>query len=194
MNTSLRILLFTVVTLQIALPVYAEQPDGKNVETAASTATKTTGNEESEPSKSPQITWHNYEKGLELAKKEDKMLVIDFTTSWCGWCKRMERETFANQEVIEFFNENVVAVKVWGDSNTKTSHEGETMSEKALTRTYGVRGFPTFWFLDSEGNRIGPSPGYKKTEQFLPLIQYVAGNHYKTMSYENYLENKSTIK
>jgi thioredoxin-related protein len=71
------------------------------------------------------------------------------------------------------------------------SHEGERVSERRLTKAYGVRGFPTFWFLDSEGKRIGPAPGYKPTSSFLPLLRYVGGNHYKTMSYESFLKKET---
>ena len=72
------------------------------------------------------------------------------------------------------------------------SHQGERMSERTLTKAYGVRGFPTYWFLDSEGKRIGPAPGYKPSETFLPLLRYVGGSHYKTMSYENYLKKEAS--
>jgi thioredoxin-related protein len=137
------------------------------------------------------IEWLTYEEGLKKAKELKRPIVIDFTASWCGWCKRMDNETFADTKVIDYLNSNFVLVKVWGDSDKPTSHDGEVMSERNLTRVYGVRGFPTFWFLDSEGERIGPSPGYKKTVEFLPLVQYVAGSHYKTMSYENYLKSNT---
>jgi len=180
MRSSLRLLTSMMAVLIMASGAWAQDQkaaadDAKKVEKAKA--------EEAEG-----IDWLTYEEGMAKAKEHDKPILIDFTASWCGWCKRMDRETFSNAEVVDYMNDNLVPVKVWGDSDKKTSHNGEIMSEKALTRLYGVRGFPTFWFLNSQGEKIGPSPGYKQKDQFLPLIQYVAGDHYKSMSYESFLK------
>ncbi|MBI3871589.1 MAG: thioredoxin fold domain-containing protein [candidate division Zixibacteria bacterium] len=143
---------------------------------------------------SAEIVWLNYDAGLAKAKAENKPIMLDFTTTWCGWCKKMERETFTDPKVARYLHDKIVTVKVWGDDTSKAtmvSHNGERMTQRALTQVYGVRGFPTFWFLDSSGGQIGPSPGYKNVDQFLPLIEYVAGSHYKTMSYESYLKKRS---
>lgn len=137
------------------------------------------------------IQWFKYDQGVAKAKAEGKPIVIDFYTDWCGYCKKMDRSTFKDPQVIAFLRDNFVTVRVNGEAQTMVSHEGEQMSERMLTQTYGVRGFPTFWFLDSEGKRIGPAPGFKPTETFLPLLRYVGGSHYKTMSYENFLKKET---
>ncbi len=140
------------------------------------------------------ITWLGYDEGLAKAKSENKPILIDFTASWCGWCKRMDKETFSDPEVIGYISSKIVPVKVWGDDTTKAgmvTHEGERMTQRALTQIYQVRGFPCFWFLDPAAGKIGPAPGYKNKENFMPLVEYVAGNHYKTTSYENFLKKRS---
>jgi len=139
-----------------------------------------------------EVEWLSYDKGIEKAKAEGKPIVIDFYTDWCGYCKKMDRSTFKDPKIVGFLKDNFVTVRVNGDEKTKmVEHEGERMSERALTRSFGGRGYPTFWFLDSEGKKIGPAPGYKPTESFLPLLEYVGGNHYKTMSYENFLKKET---
>lgn len=151
---------------------------------------KATGNDET--AAKPGIEWLTYDQGITKAQAEDKPIVIDFYTDWCGYCKKMDRSTFKDPKVIEYMSANFVAVRVNGEEKTKmVSHDGERMSERSLTKSFGVRGFPTFWFLDSQGKKIGPAPGYKPTETFLPLLHYVRGNHYKTMSYENYLKKET---
>ena len=137
------------------------------------------------------VEWLNYDAGIAKAKKEGKPIVIDFYTDWCGWCKKMDKSTFQDDKVVDYLKNNFVTIRVNGESQSMVSHKGEKLSERLLTKAYGVRGFPTFWFLDSEGKQIGPAPGYKATDAFLNLLEYVGGNHYKTMSFENFVKSKS---
>jgi thioredoxin-related protein len=136
------------------------------------------------------IQWLSFDEGIAKAQKENKPIVIDFYTTWCGYCKKMDAGTFKDPEVVRYMRENFVGVRVNGEATSMVSHEGERISERELARSFGVRGFPTFWFLDSTGGKIGPAPGYKPKESFLPLLRYVGGSHYKTMSYESYLKKE----
>ena len=49
---------------------------------------------------------------IELAAKENKMVFIDFYTTWCGPCKRMSKEVFPQQEVGEYFNRTFISLKL----------------------------------------------------------------------------------
>ena len=48
----------------------------------------------------------------EKAQKENKSLFLDFYTSWCGYCKKMDRSTFVNSSVVNTMNANYVALKL----------------------------------------------------------------------------------
>lgn len=126
------------------------------------------------------IDWLNYEDALKLASETDKQVLIDFTTKTCGWCRRMEREAFADKRVIDYVNENFVATKVWGDSRRELTIDGFTTSEWRIAQEmYRVRGYPTFWFLESDGSKIGQQPGYQKPDGFLSLLQFVKDRKYE---------------
>ncbi|MFQ5607848.1 MAG: thioredoxin family protein [Candidatus Zixiibacteriota bacterium] len=129
--------------------------------------------------KPAEISWMPYEDGLRLAQEQDRQVLIDFSTAWCGYCKKMDRETFTDRRVIDYINENFIPVKVDGDSRREFEIDGFKTSEKRITKEiYGVRGFPTFWFLESDGAKIGQQPGYQPADGFLSLLEYVSDRKY----------------
>ncbi len=136
------------------------------------------------------VAWLRYDEGLELAKSTDKYLLVYFTVDWCGYCKVMERETFQSPDAISLINEGFVAVKVNGDSQMELDINGRIITEKDLTRLeYHVSGYPTFWLLKSNADRIGDIRGYKPKEQFLDMLSYIKDGAYETITFEEYMNN-----
>ncbi len=59
------------------------------------------------------VNWYPWnEKTLELAKKENKLLLISIGYSSCHWCHVMEKESFENEEVAKIMNDNFINVKI----------------------------------------------------------------------------------
>ncbi|MFQ5454407.1 MAG: thioredoxin family protein [Candidatus Zixiibacteriota bacterium] len=125
------------------------------------------------------IEWFAYDIGLKKAKKENKHVFIDFTAKWCGYCKKMEREAFSDSNVIKILNNDFVAVKVDGDSKKMLDIDGYKITEKNLTRhDYGVRGYPTFWFLKSDGTKLTNLRGYRTTDFITGALNYIKDYKY----------------
>jgi len=49
-----------------------------------------------------QIRWKDVNSGLQEGKSAHKYVLADVYTDWCGWCKRLDRDTFNNQSLINF--------------------------------------------------------------------------------------------
>ena len=131
--------------------------------------------------KPPEITWRSYEDGLALAKKQDKHVLVNFTTSWCGYCKKMDKTTFADLEVIKMIEDEFVAVKVDGDSKRELDVNGYKVTESALTKQeYHVQGYPTYWFLSPEASKLGALRGYQAKDQMMQALTFVAERKYDT--------------
>ncbi|WP_164108706.1 MULTISPECIES: thioredoxin family protein [Sphingobacterium] len=91
------------------------------------------------------------------AKKENKLIFLDGYTSWCAPCKWMEGNVFNQKEVADFYNSNFI--------NTKFDCEvGEGID---IAKKYGIRSFPTYLFLDSEGALVYRTGNRMEVEKFL---------------------------
>lgn len=88
------------------------------------------------------IDWEkDYDASLEKSKAENKPILMDIYTDWCGACKEMDKTTFANKNVADYIT-NFVALKY----NPEKSSNGNDILKK-----YSILGFPTMLFLNSDG-------------------------------------------
>ena len=140
--------------------------------------------------KNAQVTWLTFEKGSALSKKEKKMLVVDFYTDWCGWCKVMDKETYGHESVIKFAKEKLVLVKVNAESNEKTRFREKDYTYRELAAAFGVSGYPATAFIDANGEVLTLVSGYVTADKFLPILEFLSGGHHKTMKFEEFLEKK----
>lgn len=59
------------------------------------------------------VNWHAWNKEtLDLAKKENKLLLISIGYAACHWCHVMEHESFEDTDVAAIMNEHFINVKV----------------------------------------------------------------------------------
>ena len=129
--------------------------------------------------KNKEINWLSYDEGLTLASEQNKHVFIDFTAKWCGWCRKMEKEAFADKKVIELLSDHFISVRVDGDSKKILDINGYKISERNLTRSeYKVTGYPAFWFLKSDGSKLGRLKGYQTPEALTNILEYVKDYRY----------------
>lgn len=99
------------------------------------------------------ILWHSYDQGLELAKEQNKMMMIDFTSEWCSWCDKLDEDTYSDPSVIGLAGD-FVAVKVDVDEN------------KAIADKFQIEGLPTVVFASSGEVEIHRVVGYESSDGF----------------------------
>jgi thioredoxin-related protein len=88
-------------------------------------------------------------------------MVIYFRADWCTYCGQMEKETFGDAAVIEFLNNQAIAVKVDVDQ------------EKRIARLFGVRGLPATFLLMNNGEQVGPMPGFIPPRPYLSMLSKI---------------------
>jgi thioredoxin-related protein len=80
------------------------------------------------------------EQGIEKAKKENKKLFIDVYATWCGPCKYLDKNTFTDQDLGGFINENYIALKL----------DGEKEDGESLMLKFNLESYPSMLFLDAD--------------------------------------------
>ena len=138
--------------------------------------------------KSDKLSWMAFDAAAEKAKRENKHMIVDVYTTWCGWCKVMERQTYTNAEVVSYLNENFVLAKVNGESSAELHYKGEAMTERTFARKVGVTGFPTTYFLKPDADIIGGAPGFIPPDNFIIYAKYVNTKWYEKGSPQEYLK------
>lgn len=132
------------------------------------------------------IEWYDYEAGWVKAKAENKHMFVDFTATWCGWCKKLERSTFSQQPVIQALTEDFIPVKVWEKSPDTLEIDGlRIASEDLRRREFRANSFPQLWFVSPKGVRIGPVKGYVNATQLMQYFNMVKNYSYDSTLNEN---------
>ncbi len=90
----------------------------------------------------------------------------------------MDRSVLGDKDIETTLKKDFIYVRI----------DGEKAGE--LARLYGVRGFPSSWFLEPSGARIFEAPGYMDRPLFKKVLQYVKGGYYKTTGINDYLKRK----
>lgn len=152
------------------------------------------------------IKWMSFEEAVEKNRKNPKKIFIDVYTSWCGWCKVMDKNTFTDPVIIEKMNKYFYAVKLdaemrdtvraggklyvnAGPAGSRSSHQ------LAIALLNGKMSYPTTVYLDENINMLSPVPGYMKPADMEPILDFYGENYYKTVSWEEYQKNyKGSVK
>jgi len=152
----------------------------------------------------PKVKWYTIEEAEVLAKKEPKKIMIDVYTDWCGWCKKMDAETFSHPVIADFINKNYYPVKLNAESEEDIRFNGNTYKyvaqggrgyhELAAGLLSGRLSFPSIAYLNEKLELLGAIPGYRGPVDMEPLLNYISENKFMTQSLEEYQQTfKSKI-
>ncbi len=143
-----------------------------------------------------EINWVTMEEAIELQKTAPKKIMMDVFTNWCGPCKMLDKNTFHNEDVVDYVNEHFYAVKFNGEGNKSVTYKEKTYgnpnydatkanrrnSAHEFARFLKVSAYPTMVFFDEEAKFITPVTGYLKPRQLELYLKLFVSDKYKDMT------------
>ncbi|WP_417558755.1 thioredoxin family protein [Mesoflavibacter zeaxanthinifaciens] len=92
----------------------------------------------------------NFDKALSLAAQKDKLLFIDFYTTWCVPCKKLDNEVFQNDSIKDLLGKDFVLLK----------YDAENDSVFHLSKKHHINSYPTGIILNKDGYVLNRKYGF----------------------------------
>jgi len=146
--------------------------------------------------KKEKVQWLTVAELMEAYAKKPKPILVDVYTSWCGWCKVMDRETYAKDDVAAYINEKYYAVKLDAESKETFEWNGKKYEYKAEYKSnelavyllFGQMSYPSTVFLSALDAQPAPLPGYLKPKELEAPLKFFGDGAYKTKNYPEFMK------
>ena len=145
------LLVLLIGLLPMALYAQTGQPTTDSLETAPADSIVT----EEPVALPPAVLFQTgtFDDVLKQARKENKLILLDFWATWCAPCHRLDRETFTDIPLGDYVNSRFVPYRVNIDD----------FSGMDLVEKYKVAAYPTMLVVDASGAEVRRLTGF-----FLP--------------------------
>ncbi|MDE2125130.1 MAG: thioredoxin fold domain-containing protein [Armatimonadetes bacterium] len=105
----------------------------------------------------PTISWQqNVGVAFHIARLRHKLVMVDFYTTWCEYCKLLDHTTYTDPVVRSLARRFVTL---------KANPEKDVAADR-LAKEVGVTGFPYILFVSPEGNVVSYISGYEPAPEF----------------------------
>jgi len=131
------------------------------------------------------ITFDDYEKGLAYAKSVNKPIMLDFTGYACVNCRKMERNVWSDEKVLEILMKDIVLISLYVDdkrdlpenekfTSKSTGEKIETVGDKwtdFMITKYKTNTQPLYVLTDLNGNSLSETVSYVGIEEYLNWLK-----------------------
>lgn len=113
--------------------------------------------------------WHlSLDNALADARASGRLILVDLTAEWCGWCKKLERDTFSDPTFRAFAGRRFVLLRV----DVEDGSEGTR-----LRRRFDTRRLPTTLIVDRNLARVGRVDGYHTARAMIARLDAELARH-----------------
>ena len=179
-----RVLLFTIACLLLVPSSFAE---GRKKNKKAKSAPVVVVNDK-------EINWMSIDDVQVAMKKQPRKVWFDVYTDWCGWCKRMDKTTFSNPNVIRYLNEHFYAVKLDAEQKSDIRFMGKMYAASPAERTHpfavellkNSMSYPTSVFMEENFQTPQVIPGYQDVKMMELILKYLGEGQYRKVPFQEY--------
>lgn len=145
-----------------------------------------------------EVTWLSWEEAIAKAETDaqPKKIFVDVYTDWCGWCKKMDANTFSNPEVAAYMEDKFYMVKLDAEQKEDITYKDKVYKHIAQGRrgyhelAYGLLqgrlSFPTVVFMNEKQELLSPVPGYLEPKEFLQIARYFGDDIFLKTKWADY--------
>jgi uncharacterized protein YyaL (SSP411 family) len=145
------------------------------------------------------VNWLSIAEMQVAYNKNPKPILVDVYTSWCGWCKVMDKQTYSNEKVAAYINEKYYAVKFDAESKDAVEWNGKKyefnaqnkVNDMAVYLLYGQMSYPSTVFLSSLDAKPAPLAGYLKPNEIESPLKFFGDGAYKTKNFPEFMKGFS---
>jgi thioredoxin-related protein len=141
------------------------------------------------------VKWYTIEEAEKLAMTNPRPMLIDTYTDWCGWCKKLDKDTFSNPVIAEILNTKFYPVKFDAEGKTPVTFQGKKFindgksgaaHQLAVALLNGKLGYPNLVFLDNKLQLLTNVPGYQEPKDMEVLLSFIADKIYEKQNFQDY--------
>lgn len=141
------------------------------------------------------VKWYTIQEAEALVKTNPRPIFVDAYTDWCGWCKKMDQDTFTNNVIADILNNKFYAVKFNAETSDTITFQGMKFvndgkagkaHQLAVAMLQGELSYPTVVFLNENAQLVSPVPGYREPKEMEVIMNFFGNKAYLTQKFEDY--------
>ncbi len=148
-----------------------------------------------------EVHWLSMEEAVEKAGSEPRMIFVEVYTDWCGFCRRMDTETFSHPVIASYLNDNFYPVKLNAEQEDPIEFGGRVYENNnlgnrrpthdfAIALLQGQMSYPSVVFFDENVEMLTAIPGFRPPANMEAVLTFFNEGVYKeTNDLEGFIQD-----